>query len=110
MRYWAIFTVASFTAGTRVAAQTEKVLYNFNAPVTPFNGPAAGLVSDAAGNLYGTTQSAGIYRGGTVFELMPKAGGGWTEKTLHNFGNGADGAYVSASLILDAAGNLFCTP
>jgi uncharacterized repeat protein (TIGR03803 family) len=105
----AFFAVALLTAGTRAAAQTEKVLYNFNAPVTPFNGPAAGLVSDAPGNLYGTTQSAGIYRGGTVFELMPKAGGGWTEKTLHNFGNGADGAYVSASLILDAAGNLYGT-
>ena len=87
----AIFAATVLVTGTSAAAQTEKVLYNFNAPVTPFNGPAAGLVSDAAGNLYGTTQSAGIYRGGTVFELMPKAGGGWTEKTLHNFGNGAVG-------------------
>ncbi len=31
--------------------------------------PQAGLIADAAGNLYGTTTSGGAYGGGTVFEL-----------------------------------------
>ena len=31
--------------------------------------PVAGLVADAAGNLFGTTQSGGVYGQGTVFEL-----------------------------------------
>src|SRR5580700_5049810 len=49
--------------------------------------PYAGLTFDASGNLYGTTEyggsgtcSIGGAEGcGTVFELSPKAGGGWTE-------------------------------
>jgi uncharacterized repeat protein (TIGR03803 family) len=42
--------------------------------------PNAGLIFDKAGNLYGTTYQGGAYGAGTVFELTPKAGGGWTEK------------------------------
>jgi len=39
---------------------------------------------------------------GTVFELLPKAGGGWTEKVLHNFSNdGKDGANPIAGRIED---------
>jgi uncharacterized repeat protein (TIGR03803 family) len=72
--------------------------------------PWAGLIFDAAGNLYGTTSEGGTYDGGTVFELTPAAGGGWTEKVLHSFGNGNDGAYPHyAGLIFDAAGNLYGT-
>jgi hypothetical protein len=33
--------------------------------------------------------------------------GGWTEQVLHNFGNGTDGYWPCASLIFDAAGNLY---
>ena len=46
---------------------------------------------------------------GTVFELSPREGGGWTETVLHSFGNGADGQIPNASLIFDAAGNLYGT-
>jgi uncharacterized repeat protein (TIGR03803 family) len=88
---------------------TEKVLYSFG------NGtdgayPEAGLILDAVGNLYGTTDEGGTYYSGTVFELKPAAGGGWTEKVLHNFNNnGTDGAYPYAGLIFDAARNLYGT-
>ena len=44
---------------------------------------------------------------GTVFELSPREGGGWTETVLHSFGNGTDGQLPAAGLILDAAGNLY---
>ena len=65
---------------------TEQVLYSFN----PYNGtdgefPSASLIFDAAGNLYGTTFVGGTHGGGTVFELTPSAGGGWTEQVLYNF-------------------------
>jgi len=90
----------------------EKVLHNFNGS----NGkdgasPVAGLISDSSGNLYGTTQSGGTYYVGTVFELTPKAGGGWTEKIVHNFdsNNHKDGYSPIAGLIIDATGNLFGT-
>ena len=67
-----------------------------------------------AGNLYGTTYGGGIHCPdvggcGTVFELSPREGGGYTETVLHSFGNGTDGQYPQASLILDGAGNLYGT-
>ncbi len=96
---------------------TEGVLHSFN-----FNGqdginPYGGLVFDAAGNLYGTTNFGGIHPAclanfgcGTVFELIPVGGGEWTERVLHSFGNGTDGAEpFFTSLIFDTAGNLYGT-
>src|SRR5271165_1152285 len=87
---------------------TEQVLHNFSG--TDGNYPGAGLIFDAAGNLYGTTYTGGTYSIGTVFELSPQAGGGWTETVLHNFdATGTDGAFPEAGLIFDAAGNLYGT-
>jgi uncharacterized repeat protein (TIGR03803 family) len=94
---------------------TEKVLYSFGYGPDGQN-PAAGLVMDRAGNLYGTTALGGIYYNcyqgvscGTVFELSPQPGGNWTETVLHSFGNGTDGQYPLAGLIVDSSGNLFGT-
>jgi len=78
----------------------------------------AGLITDANGNLYGTTDGGGAYYtgtyggfGGTAFELTrPSAvGGNWTESILWNFGKGADGQGFDAGLILDKNGNLYGT-
>jgi uncharacterized repeat protein (TIGR03803 family) len=85
------------------------VLHNFNNNGTDGAWPLAGLIFDAARNLYGTTSSGGTYGGGTVFELTPAADGVWTEKVLHSFDNGTDGANPYAGLIFDAAGNLYGT-
>ena len=82
-------------------------------PVTilSFNGAdgrfASSLITDAAGNLFGTTSSGGAYGYGTVFELVNN-GGGYTPVTLLSF-NGADGANPGGGLIADAAGDLFGT-
>lgn len=70
--------------------------------------PLAGLVLDAAGNLYGTTSSDGSSGDGTVFELSPSADGTWKLATILTF-NGKNGAMPEAHLILDAAGNLYGT-
>jgi len=87
---------------------TEKVLHDFNNNGKDGFYPGSNLVFDAAGNLYGTTELGGTFQYGTVFELAPRAGGGWTEKVLHSFNaNGKDGFYPVTSLILDAAGNLY---
>jgi uncharacterized repeat protein (TIGR03803 family) len=90
---------------------TESVLFNFDH--SDGANPYAGLVFDAAGNLYGTTMFGGgdtsAYQG-TVFELSPTTGGGWTHTVVHNFKeNSGDGAKPSGSLIFDAAGNLYGT-
>jgi uncharacterized repeat protein (TIGR03803 family) len=72
----------------------------------------AGLISDAAGNLYGTTEQGGVGQGlGTIFELTPNSGGGWKEKVLHSFcaTDCSDGYQPQAGLIFDAAGNLYGT-
>ena len=85
---------------------TERVLHSFGNG-TDGTQPDAGLIFDAAGNLYGTTSGGGIHTYGTVFELMPREGGGWTETVLHSFGNGEDGRTPYAGLIFDTVGNLY---
>ncbi|MFZ0318377.1 MAG: choice-of-anchor tandem repeat GloVer-containing protein [Candidatus Sulfotelmatobacter sp.] len=74
------------------------------------SGPYASLIFDPSGNIYGTTVGGGAHAFGTVFELMPKSEGGWTEKLLHSFNDtGRDGCDPFASLVLDSAGNLYGT-
>ena len=102
----ALFLLAMFMITN--AASQEKVLHSFGHGTDGIN-PHAGLIFDADGNLYGTTELGGIHDSGTVFELSPKEGGGWTGEVLHSFGHGNDGAYPYAGLIFDADGNLFGT-
>jgi uncharacterized repeat protein (TIGR03803 family) len=73
-------------------AWTETVLVSFNG--ANGNGPAAGLIADSAGNLYGTTNEGGASGLGTVFKLTPPAAGqtAWTETVLVSF-NGTNGQY-----------------
>jgi uncharacterized repeat protein (TIGR03803 family) len=87
---------------------TERILHNFGGAGDGRN-PMAALVFDAAGNLYGTTSGGGVFGLGTAFELSPQLDGGWTERILHNFGGAGDGGTPKASLIFDAAGNLYGT-
>ena len=92
-------------------AGTFSLIYSFQGP--QFQGtdgclPEAGLVRDAAGNLYGTTLNGGGQFGyGTVFKVTPDG----TESVLHSFaGAPSDGRYPQwGSLTLDAAGNLYGT-
>jgi uncharacterized repeat protein (TIGR03803 family) len=107
----AIVALAMLGTPTRAAAQTEAVLHSFSGSGQRSSEPYAGLVADKAGNLYGTTTDAGYYGpGGTVFELTHKPGGGWIEKTLHEFtSGGVDGFVPYGGVILDSAGNLYGT-
>ena len=63
-------------------AQTSeyRVLYSFTGADGGY--PYAGLILDAAGNLYGTTVGGGAYALGTVF-VVNRSG---QEKVLHSFG------------------------
>jgi uncharacterized repeat protein (TIGR03803 family) len=70
--------------------------------------PVAGLIMDAVGTLYGTTQYGGAYGQGTVFEV-DKTG---DETVLYSFCSASgctDGAEPVAGLIQDTAGNLYGT-
>jgi uncharacterized repeat protein (TIGR03803 family) len=102
-------TVFQLAPGTN-GKWTEKVLHNFNNTAKDGNSPWAGLIFDAAGNLYGATAAGGIYGDGTVFQLAPGTNGKWTEKILHSFNQTGQGGYSPyGSLIFDAAGNLYST-
>jgi uncharacterized repeat protein (TIGR03803 family) len=92
---------------TPVFASSEKVLYTF-AGGADGSEPYAGLVMDAAGNLYGTTYLGGNGFG-TVFQLTPGSGGTWTESVIYSFTGAKDGSNPAAAVILDAAGNLYGT-
>jgi len=106
----ALFTATLLMWSTRATAQTESVLYSFGVSTTDADVPFASLIFDGAGTLYGTTSGGGAYSQGAVFELSPKAGGGWKEKVLHSFNNTGNGGYFpDGALIMDAAGNLYGT-
>jgi uncharacterized repeat protein (TIGR03803 family) len=102
---------ALFVTATQAAAQTETVLHSFDSASKDGNNPCGSLIFDSAGNLYGTTVTGGAAAraDGTVYEFSPNAGGGWTEKGLHSFGNGNDGIFPYGNVIVDSAGNLYGT-
>jgi len=101
--------LALFLSIPRAAAAQESVIWEFGNG-TDGTAPSAGLISDAAGNLYGTTAFGGKNSYGAVFELSPGTGGTWKEKLLWSFdNNGTDGFEPSSSLVLDADGNLYGT-
>ncbi len=63
----------------------------------------AGLITDTAGDFFGTTAEGGANNDGTVFDLVNNGGGSYTPTTLASF-NLTDGGYPKDSLIADAAG------
>jgi hypothetical protein len=101
-------------------AWTETILYSFPTAKQGYL-PNGDLVFDGAGNLYGATTFGGAkgttcdtYYGGqcgVVFELSPPKtkGGKWTEKVLHNFAGGTDGANPNGGLVLDGKGAVYGT-
>ncbi|HKC25573.1 MAG TPA: choice-of-anchor tandem repeat GloVer-containing protein, partial [Thermoanaerobaculia bacterium] len=69
--------------------------------------PAAAVIADGLGNLYGTTVAGGFSNAGTVFKVKTD-GTGFT--LLHAFAAGpSDGENPRAPLILDGSGNLYGT-
>ncbi|HWY16796.1 MAG TPA: choice-of-anchor tandem repeat GloVer-containing protein [Rhizomicrobium sp.] len=85
---------------------TEAILYTFCTQRYCPDGssPEGGLISDNAGNLYGTTSYYGANGGGTVFELAADG----TETSLYSFGfYGSDGSFPLGTLVADGQGDLY---
>ena len=110
---------ASYDASAQSCAKyssAEIVLYNFTGFGADGANPAADLILDGAGNLFGTTLYGGNNQAGTVFELACAAYSASSRSCqsysssdvvtdLGDFG----GVESYATLILDGAGNLFGT-
>jgi uncharacterized repeat protein (TIGR03803 family) len=104
---------------TKGGQWTYASLYSFKSGKDGYL-PLGNLVFDGAGNLYGATYFGGgkgttcnpdYQYCGTVFELSPPKtkGGKWTEKVLHSFAGGTDGANPNGGLILDSKGDVYGT-
>jgi uncharacterized repeat protein (TIGR03803 family) len=83
---------------------TFAVLHRFGAHNDGLS-PAAGVIRDSAGNLYGTTDNGGTSNRGTVYKISPSG----QETILHAFTGGTDGGFPDAALVLGATGKLYGT-
>jgi uncharacterized repeat protein (TIGR03803 family) len=97
--YGAVFKVTN--------TRKETLLHSFSIETGDGFQPAAGLLRDANGNLFGTTEFGGATAldVGTVFEINSTG----VENVLYSFSGGADGAEPLAGLIADAKGDLYGT-
>ena len=83
---------------------TFTVLHNFKGGASDGCNPSGTVITDGAGNLYGTTVRCGSNNGGTIWRVT-KTG---RENILHNFAGGTtDGCDPQAGLTRDSKGNLF---
>jgi uncharacterized repeat protein (TIGR03803 family) len=85
---------------------TESVLYSF-AGGTDGSFPG-GSPLFVGGNLYGNTKYGGPANAGTIYELAPASGGGWSESVAYSF-PATDGSYPFGDLVADSSGNLYGT-
>ncbi|HEX4157494.1 MAG TPA: choice-of-anchor tandem repeat GloVer-containing protein [Rhizomicrobium sp.] len=87
----------------KLAKGVQSVLYTVPAGGS---GPyGAGLVMDAAGNLFGTTSFSGADQRGSVFKIDPSG----NETDLYSFSGGADGDSPWAPVTLTSKGELYGT-
>lgn len=95
------------TAGANASAFS--VFYTFQGGVDGAS-PTGNLITDGAGNFYGTTAYGGNTGGncpsegcGTIFEITPAG----KHTVLYSFQGGNDGETPYGSLVIDASGNLY---
>ena len=81
-----ILAVAMSAAAYAHAVDKQTLIYNFGKNSGGY-APAGTLVMDAAGNFYGAASEGGLGTEccGTIFELSPKTGGGYSYSVLYTF-------------------------
>src|SRR5215467_1213381 len=102
-----IFALALIPLRAAHAVSTEQVIYSFAGDE---DGEYADtdLITDTAGNIYGTTVQGGDFGSGTVFQLS-LSGSTWTHTVLYDFKDLTDGGQPYKGVTLDAQGNLYGT-
>lgn len=92
---------AVFELSPKSGSWDYSVLYRFNGREGAFTNE--GVIQDKQGNIYGATTGDGAFGCGTVFQLSPKADGGWSYNVLYNMRGGQS----AGLLAIDSAGNLY---
>ncbi len=88
-----------------IKSGNETVLYSFTGGADG-GYPLTGIIRDAAGNLYGTTNGGGSSGAGAVYKIDPSG----NESVLYSFTGGADGGYpLWVVLARDCDGNFYGT-
>jgi uncharacterized repeat protein (TIGR03803 family) len=112
LRWLALALGAVAMAHAQAPAVTDTVLHTFTFPSPQGANPQSGLIRDAAGNLYGTTQLGGDMNGcsGDGCGVVYKVNRAGNLTVLYSFTGGTDGASPSYSgVVRDEAGNLYGT-
>jgi len=109
-----MFLAILFASPAFASSDGEFVVYSFPSPgVGEINSirPHGNLITDAAGNLYGTTSEGGRFSRGTVYRLSPPVppSTAWTEADLYSFTGGDGGGSPETGLTFDQAGDLYGT-
>ena len=87
----------------------ERVIHAFTGGADGGTGSLGALLVDGSGDLFGVTETGGTHSAGTVFEMLPDAGGAWDFRTLYTFKGQPDAASPYGGLVADAHGDLFGT-
>jgi uncharacterized repeat protein (TIGR03803 family) len=96
-----LFLMIAILLTASSSASTFKVIYSFS--FSDGSSPNGDLITDAAGNLYGTTQFGGKSNRGIVFKLDANG----QQTILYTFTGAADGGIPIGRLLRDSAGNLY---
>jgi uncharacterized repeat protein (TIGR03803 family) len=88
-------------------AWVETTLYSFKGG-SDGSSPISTLVSDKAGNLYGTTSAGGTQCDcGVIFKLAPNANGTWTESIPYRFPGMPGAGFSYNGMVTGNAGNFY---
>jgi uncharacterized repeat protein (TIGR03803 family) len=92
---------------SRGGAWTYHILHRFASYPSDGETPYGGLVMDASGNFYGSTEFGGAHGNGTIFKMTASTGGRWKRTVLYDFPNCAEGCGPDATLVFDQRGSLY---
>ena len=100
----AVFELTPSSGGT----WNETTLHKFATcgACTDGDQPSSGLTPDETGSLYGTTLTGGTASAGSIYRLVPKAGGGWQYGQIYSF-NGTPQSFPEGGVVFDKDHNMY---
>jgi uncharacterized repeat protein (TIGR03803 family) len=99
-----IYKIGPLSSG----ASTFKVIHAFTGGADGSSGSAGRMILHD-GHLYGAATTGGSNGSGVVFELTPRALGGWDFRTIYTFQGQPDGSFPYGALLFDDSGNIYGT-